>query len=326
MSRLEQELGLECIDRTTVILDIFALRAVSRAAKIQTGIARLQYNLPKLLAVEVDFDRSRGGDVISRGSGESKAKIVKRKIEHDLAMLRNELKDYQTHTVVQANKRNKSGIKKVALIGYTNAGKSSLMNCILNHKAKEDKVVLAKDMLFATLDTSVRKLEHKNRYFYLFDTVGFVSDLPHDLIDAFQTTLSAAKEADLLIHVIDASSALQHQQTQITLDTLKQIHADSVPILTVYNKCDLVEKQEDDRLFVSTLTKQNIETLLDEIISALYPGTITIECLLPFNKHYLLDKFKHLLKYRILETTDVATRLEVSGQKQDLHAFYNYQL
>lgn len=328
LNRIEKIVEVETIDRTTVILDIFALRATSRAAKIQTEIARLKYNLPKLLNVEVAYDRSRGGDVISRGSGESKAKIIKRKIEHDLAMLKNELKDYETHNTIQAKKRNKSGIKKVALVGYTNAGKSSLMNTILTNENKEEKAVLAKDLLFATLDATVRKIKHKNTTFYLFDTVGFVSDLPHDLIDAFKTTLAAAKEADLLIHVIDCSNQLYLEQMDITLNCLKQIQADQIPIINVYNKADLINicDKKTDELYISTLENTNIDKLLDLVVEKINPTDEIIKCLIPYDKYYLLDKYQHLININIIENSDVGTLIELKTNSEILEIFKNYQI
>ncbi len=321
LKRIEETIGIEVIDRTTLILDIFALRATSRAAKIQTEIARLKYNLPKLLNLEIKEDRARGGDVVSRGKGESKISIVKKKIEHDLAMLRNELKNYQTHTTIQANKRNKTNIKKVALIGYTNAGKSSLMTVL----SKDDKVFV-KDMLFATLDTTVRNIKHKNYEFYLFDTVGFVSDLPHDLIDAFKTTLSAAKDADLLLNIIDSSNANYLIQKEITLKTLKDIGATGIEIIDVYNKADLLESMDDDKLYISTKNNYNIELLLEKIIEKLYPKQNELKCLIPYSKLYLINNYKNIMSIEIVENNEIGSIVNIKGDDDVIKIFYPYKI
>jgi len=317
ISNIKDYLEIEVIDRTALILNIFASRAKSKEAKIQTEIAQLKYNLPQLLKDNMDQDKQRGGTFNNRGAGETRSDIIKRQMEARINDLKTELKKLEARKDIEYEKRNKSALKKVALVGYTNAGKSSLMNNLLARNEKSNKSVFEKDMLFATLDTSIRNIAYKKHEFLLFDTVGFVSDLPHGLIDAFKSTLKAASYADLLIHVIDASNPNHHLHEQITLETLKQIGADNIQIIKVYNKCDLLDvKPDTDGIYISCVDNTGIDELLNTIDEILNPKHETIEIVIPYTKLAKVEKYRKLAEFNLIENQETGSLYKVSSSKQ----------
>ncbi|HSP23335.1 MAG TPA: GTPase HflX, partial [Planococcus sp. (in: firmicutes)] len=209
---LEEELECKVIDRTMLILDIFSRRAKTREAQVQVELAQLQYMLPRLVGLRASLGRQGGGSsggFSNRGAGETKLELDRRKIEDQLSKLHKELEHIRAQRETQRKQRTRTGTPVVSLVGYTNAGKSTIMNGMLAKTGQgEEKKVFEKDMLFATLDTSVRKIvleDHK--HFLLSDTVGFVSKLPHHLVKAFRSTLEEARNSDLLLHVVDVSNA-----------------------------------------------------------------------------------------------------------------------
>lgn len=303
LNRLEQELEVDVIDRTTLILDIFSARADTRLSKIQTEIARLKYHMPKLLTNDT-AERMQGGALYNKGKGETRKSLTKRKLEHQITMLTNELKQLEKQQVQASKKRNISGFKKVALVGYTNAGKSSLMNALLKRNKKIDKDVYVKDQLFATLNTSVRKISYQSSEFYLFDTVGFVSRLPHELIKAFETTLSAAKEADLLVQVIDYSNPNFSSQIEITEKTLKDIGCQDIPMIKVFNKSDLCQKVEENLLTISCLKEENLDLVLSKIVETLYEFEDNKTLKIPYDFYNQSLKLQKLGKVKIIKQDD----------------------
>ena len=249
---LQERIGKPILDRSTLILDIFARRARSGEAKLQVEVARLHYMLPRLVGLHAALSRQGGGSgsMSNKGAGEKKLELDRRVLEHRLAEYRRELKELGAQRLTQRKQRAASGMPRVALVGYTNAGKSTLLNAMLDLYGVdeidvEEKKVMEKDMLFATLDTTVRKIAPEGHHaFLLSDTVGFIHKLPHHLVEAFHSTLEEAKEADILLQVIDYSDSHYKEQIAVTERTLKELGAEGIPMLYLYNKADKVSADD----------------------------------------------------------------------------------
>ncbi len=301
LRNLEDTLGIKIIDRTILILDIFAERAISKEGKLQVELAQLQYRLPRLTGFGKALSRL-GGGIGTRGPGEKKLETDRRHIKNRMGEIKRELVQSRGNRDIKRARREKSEIPMVALVGYTNAGKSALMNSLLRVALKEEKQVFEEDMLFATLDTAHRHVKlDTNHEFIVIDTVGFVSNLPHNLIKAFMATLEEAKYADLLLHVTDASFVNNDFQIRVTEEVLKQIGADQKDRIMVFNKCDLLEEEEKvkfegrDSICISATEGYNIEQLLDMIKDRLFAHRIRAGLLIPFTRgdihSYLLEKY-----------------------------------
>ncbi|KJY60283.1 GTPase HflX [Lactobacillus apis] len=242
---LEKMTKLRVIDRTELILEIFSSRARTKQAKLQVQLAQLEYELPRLHPSENNLDQQRGGGFANRGAGESKLELNRRTIGKQITIIKKELSAISGQEEIKAKRRNQTHIPKVALVGYTNAGKSTTMNGLLEEFSKEndEKQVFVKDMLFATLDTSVRRIELSNNFsFILSDTVGFISKLPHNLIESFKATLQEVKDADLLINIVDSSDSNMIQMIRTTQNVLSEIGVKDVPMITAYNKADKTDR------------------------------------------------------------------------------------
>ena len=293
MRNIEDGCGCRVIDRTILILDIFADRATSMEGKLQVELAQLQYRMPRLLGFGKSLSRL-GGGIGTRGPGEKKLETDRRHIQRRMDEIKKEIAEVKANRSVQRSKRQKSGLPVAALVGYTNAGKSSIMNRLLAASDKADKQVFEKDMLFATLDTAQRLITLDDRCsFLLIDTVGFVSKLPHALVDAFKATLEEVTEADLLLHVVDASFEGSDFQQGVTREVLKSLGADGKPSLTIYNKIDLVDPAElaekqlssgKDSCFVSTKTGKGYDELITRIRSELFSDLQKVQLLVPYDK------------------------------------------
>lgn len=248
LRNLERELGCRILDRTTLILDIFAKRARTSIAKTQVELAQLQYMLPRLTRMWTHLERQRGG-IGMRGPGESQIETDRRLITEKIVLLKERLKTIDKQKVLQ--RKNRESLVRVALVGYTNVGKSTLMNLL----SKSD--VFAENKLFATLDTTVRKMVIGNLPFLLTDTVGFIRKLPHALVESFKSTLDEVCEADLLIHVVDISHPDYEEQIRAVNKTLEEIGASDKPTILVFNKIDAytyIQKEEDD---LTPMTREN---------------------------------------------------------------------
>lgn len=278
MNNLEQELECKVLDRTMVILDIFAGRARTREGKIQVELAQLRYRASRLVGLRASLSRL-GGGIGTRGPGEKKLEMDRRLIRERISQLKEELEQVKRHRELIRGRRDRQQIKVAAIVGYTNAGKSTLLNRLT------DADVLSEDKLFATLDPTTRALELPGgQQILLTDTVGFIRKLPHHLIEAFKSTLEEARYADILIHVVDASNPQMEQQMQVVYDTLRQLEVENKKIITLFNKQDLVESQEQLRDFkadyvLKTSVKmgsglEELKELLEEI---LLDGQILIE-------------------------------------------------
>lgn len=284
---LEEVFQHSIMDRTELILQLFEQRAISRTARLQIECAQLKKLLPRLIGANTQLGRQSGSGK-NKGAGEKQLELDRRNINARIQELQRELKNIEKQRSTQRRQRQKSSLPLVALVGYTNAGKSTLMNALLEFSnEQEDKYVLEKDQLFATLDTSIRHIDLPDgKSFLLSDTVGFVSDLPHDLIDAFHSTLEELCYADVLLHVVDASSEEALRHIAITKETLHQIHADDIPIITVYNKCDQSSfsypQIQGSTIYMSLKERSGIEELLNLIHDHLYPDKKHVTMHIPY--------------------------------------------
>lgn len=303
---------MKIIDRTALILEIFASRARSKEAKLQVQIAQLRISLPRL---HTDNDKVKldqqtgggGGSFNSRGGGETKLEKDRRVIGKRISILKKELKDIEEKQSVTRKQRDASGLRSVALVGYTNAGKSTTMNGLLRACGKDDeKQVFEKDMLFATLDTSVRRLHFKdNKDFLISDTVGFVSHLPHQLVQAFKSTLSEAAKADLLVQVIDISDPNYRDMIKTTEETLKEIGVENIPMIYAFNKADLTEAPYPEilgnQITYSAKDPASIEKIVELIKENIFKDDRIVTFKIPFSEGRYLDELN--VRGTVLETT-----------------------
>ena len=284
---LEETLGAGVIDRTTLILDIFAARAESREGKLQVELAQLKYRLPRLLGQGQALSRL-GGGIGTRGPGEKKLEIDRRRIRRRIYELEEELEEVSKQRELRSSGRRNGKTPLVALVGYTNAGKSTLLNALT------DAGVLAEDKLFATLDPVVRQIELPNGTdVILSDTVGFINKLPHDLVNAFRSTLEEVSQADLILHVIDISSDYHDTQMRVVEEVLADLGAGNTPRIDVFNKCDLLPEfpkqtegsAERRRLFISAKGGDGLKLLLDTVEAMLNSQRHEIDILIPYSKY-----------------------------------------
>ena len=287
---LEEATGLGVIDRTMLILDIFAARAQSRAGRLQVELAQYKYRLPRLEGMGKNLSRL-GGGIGTRGPGESKLESDRRHIRRRIETLEHKLDELAANRELIRSRRKKDGIVTAAIVGYTNAGKSTLLNRLTNAG------VLSEDKLFATLDPTARALELPDgRSIMLVDTVGFVRRLPHHLVEAFKSTLEETVQADLLLNVCDISNGEADSQTEVTRTLLESLGADKIPMLNVLNKCDLIEGPlpicTDDCVLISAKTGAGIEEMLKKIAKMLAPTQIRINMLIPYSEGGLLGEIR----------------------------------
>jgi len=290
---LGRELELPILDRTNLILDIFAIRAKTREARLQVEMAKLQYTLPRLIGMRENLSRQggTGGSMSNKGAGETKLELDRRKIEHRISELKKELEQVSRTRETMRKRRGQSRIPQVALVGYTNAGKSTIMNRLVERYGEgRDKTVLEKDMLFATLDTSVRSIHTgDNKPFFLVDTVGFIHKLPHGLVEAFHSTLEEVRYADLVVQVVDFSNEHHRQQAEVTDGTLRELEAADIPRIVVYNKADKCEmkklpQRKGDCLYMAARTGCGMEELLELIKEKVYADFVDRCFLIPYDK------------------------------------------
>lgn len=283
LKNLEDALQTKVMDRTLIILDIFAARATTNEGKIQVELAQLKYRLSRLTGLGRSMSRL-GGGIGTRGPGEKKLEMDRRLIKNRIAQLNRELKEVQRHREINRAQREKNQIPVAAIVGYTNAGKSTLLNHLT------DAGVLEEDKLFATLDPTTRILQlNKQQEILLTDTVGFIRKLPHHLIEAFRSTLEEAKYADYLIHVVDASNPQRDKQMHIVYDTLYQLEIQDKTIITLFNKQDLVTDKEplhdfkaDATFAVSARTGEGLDAVKEKLSDLLRENKILIERVIPY--------------------------------------------
>lgn len=328
---IEEVVGIKVIDRTTLILDIFAQRALSKEGKLQVELAQLNYRLPRLYGMGGQMSRT-GAGIGTRGPGEQKLEIDKRNILNKAADIRRELREVKKIRQTQRVQRLKSSIPIVALVGYTNAGKSTLLNELIKTHNDYDveKEVMAKDMLFATLDVTLRKaLLPNKKEFLVVDTVGFVSKLPHDLVEAFKATLEEVQYADLILHVIDATNSNYELQKSTTEKVLKELGADTKPTVLVYNKIDRLEldiypKNHDDIVYISAKKGINMDKLIEIIQDNIMKNTYDVTLMLPYERGDIFSRLKDKYNIEKFEYVENGIILDVNLEEEDYNIYKEY--
>lgn len=336
LRNLEEETKCRILDRTALILEIFATRAQTKEAKLQVQIAELQYRLPRLqtsASQRLDQQTGGGSGFTNRGAGETQLEMDRRVIQRQISHLRQELREINRSEETKRKQREKSNIPTAALVGYTNAGKSTIMNGLVRRYGMvEDKTVFEKNMLFATLDTSVRRLTLPGKKsFLLSDTVGFVSKLPTNLVESFKSTLAEAANADLLIQVIDYSDPHYEEMMRTTTETLKQIGINNLPMINVFNKADKTEiefpvLEGDDQVVISAKQPESLDLLVDVIRKHLFKDYVETKLLLPFADGQQVSYLNEHTNILDTEYRNDGTLLTVELSPQDAQRFAKYKV
>ena len=289
LRNIEDATSVRVIDRTMLILDIFAGRAVSREGKIQVELAQLKYRLPRLMGIGASLSRL-GGGIGTRGPGETQLETDRRHIRRRIDKLSEELRELEERRSYSRAHRRKDSVQVGAIVGYTNAGKSTLLNLLTNAG------VLAEDKLFATLDPTSRAIELPDgRSLLLVDTVGLIRRLPHHLVEAFKSTLEEAVCADIILHVCDVSDPEAAEKAEVTLKTLSELGASEIPVVTVLNKCDKLSEnipEDDSTVKISALKNEGIDRLLEVTAKNLPQSSRRMKLLLPYDKGGLLSQIR----------------------------------
>ncbi|MEY9976972.1 GTPase HflX [Lysinibacillus sp. RC79] len=330
---LERDLETKVIDRTMLILDIFGRRAKTSEAQMQVELAQLQYMLPRLVGLHASLSRQgggTGGGFKNRGAGETKLELDRRKIEDQIAKIKKDLEHVKEQRETQRKQRRKNAVPVVSIVGYTNAGKSTIMNQLLTKIGQEDhKQVFEKDMLFATLETSVRQIELPDKKtFLLTDTVGFVSKLPHHLVKAFRSTLEEARDADLLLHVVDVSNSEHGFMMEVTNETLKAVGVEGIPTIYVYNKADIANVPypviSGDNIWISAKQGIGLEELLQMIRQHIFSNYVTCKMLIPYEQGNIVSYLNEYASVHETAYEENGTLLTIEIKEADYAKFQQY--
>lgn len=346
LRNLSKELKVEVMDRTALILEIFKKRARSREARLQVELAHLQYIKPRLIGMWEKQNRQGGGSgaTSAKGEGETQLELDRRQIDHRLVELRKNLKVVEQERQTQRKKRQRSRLPLVSLIGYTNVGKSAIMNGMLRRfgmRTGSEKDVFEENMLFATLDTYIRKIETgDNRDFMLSDTVGFVNKLPTGLIEAFKSTLEELTEADLLLHVIDVSDPEYHDRMAVTEDMIKELGAGDIPVIYVYNKADaayppveyprVVSERADGSgkpaksIYICAREESSIEALALLIADTVYGDYREVTMQISFDKGAVASYLQQNAVVLSTEYNETGTRITARCHRADIEKYHMY--
>lgn len=326
---IESVMGIRILDRTALILDIFAQRARTNEGKLQVELAQLQYTLPRIMGKGLMLSRL-GGGIGTRGPGETKLEVDRRRIRDRIAFIKDQIEKVKAVRSLHRSKRKKNNVFEVSLVGYTNAGKSTLLNTLTNSD------IYAKDQLFATLDPTTRQLTLPNKQeIIITDTVGFIQRLPHQLIAAFRSTLEVVTEADLLVHVIDVSHELYKEQAAAVHEVLKEIGAETKPVITVYNKIDKLPTDskladrlalEEDTVCISAAKKLNLESLQQMIESHLKSKAVEVTLCIPYAETAKAAQLHETANVLEQEYTENGAVMKVILPVEDLEAYNEYIL
>lgn len=326
---IESVMGIRILDRTALILDIFAQRARTNEGKLQVELAQLQYTLPRIMGKGLMLSRL-GGGIGTRGPGETKLEVDRRRIRDRIAFIKDQIEKVKAVRSLHRSKRKKNNVFEVSLVGYTNAGKSTLLNTLTNSD------IYAKDQLFATLDPTTRQLTLPNKQeIIITDTVGFIQRLPHQLIAAFRSTLEVVTEADLLVHVIDVSHELYKEQAAAVHEVLKEIGAETKPVITVYNKIDKLPPDskladrlalEEDAVCISAAKKLNLETLQQMIETHLKSKAVEVTLCIPYAETAKAAQLHETANVLEQEYTENGAVMKVILPVEDLEAYNEYIL
>lgn len=326
---IESVMGIRILDRTALILDIFAQRARTNEGKLQVELAQLQYTLPRIMGKGLMLSRL-GGGIGTRGPGETKLEVDRRRIRDRIAFIKDQIEKVKAVRSLHRSKRKKNNVFEVSLVGYTNAGKSTLLNTLTNSD------IYAKDQLFATLDPTTRQLTLPNKQeIIITDTVGFIQRLPHQLIAAFRSTLEVVTEADLLVHVIDVSHELYKEQAAAVHEVLREIGAETKPVITVYNKIDKLPPDskladrlalEEDTVCISAAKKLNLETLQQMIESHLKSKAVEVTLCIPYAETAKAAQLHETANVLEQEYTENGAVMKVILPVEDLEAYNEYIL
>ncbi len=326
---IESVMGIRILDRTALILDIFAQRARTNEGKLQVELAQLQYTLPRIMGKGLMLSRL-GGGIGTRGPGETKLEVDRRRIRDRIAFIKDQIEKVKAVRSLHRSKRKKNNVFEVSLVGYTNAGKSTLLNTLTNSD------IYAKNQLFATLDPTTRQLTLPNKQeIIITDTVGFIQRLPHQLIAAFRSTLEVVTEADLLVHVIDVSHELYKEQAAAVHEVLKEIGAETKPVITVYNKIDKLPPDskladrlalEEDTVCISAAKKLNLETLQQMIESHLKSKAVEVTLCIPYAETAKAAQLHETANVLEQEYTENGAVMKVILPVEDLEAYNEYIL
>lgn len=334
LRNLEKIIDRKIVDRTNLILDIFANRASSKEGKLQVKLAQMKYRLPRLVGFR-DYLSREGGGIGTRGPGEQKLETDRRHILKEIDNIEKQLKEVEQIRGIKRKQREDSNLPIVALVGYTNSGKSTLLNKLIDQEqgSEDSKQVFVKDMLFATLDTSLRKAKLPNGQNYLLtDTVGFVSKLPTNLIEAFKGTLEEVKYSDLLIHVVDASNKDLDIQLKTTFEILKDLKVLDKPTVTVFNKMDKVDIHEleydskfvDNKIFISAKNEINLDKLMELVENNLPQKYKEVTVRIPYDKQSLLNYFMENYEVHGLDHKEDGTYFSLSINHIDKEKYKDY--
>lgn len=337
VKNLEEIIGIRVIDRTNLILDIFSERARTKEAKLQVKLAKLKYTLPRLSALRSGFSRQQGG-IGGKGIGEQQIELDRRTINREISSITSQLKEIEKNRNEIRKKRINSKEPIISLVGYTNAGKSTLINKLISYGKDENseiKEVFVKDMLFATLDTYVREglLLNGSKVMYV-DTVGFVSDIPHNLVESFKGTLEEIKYSNLILHVVDISNVNVDEQIKITNDMIKKLECEDKNVIYVFNKVDKLADENikfqyaniENKVFISAKNDEDIILLLKEIEKVLFSSLVKTELLIPYDKQKIVSNILNNYMPEFVEHIETGSFLKVSLKKEDYEIYKGYEV